>query len=189
MKIKRTLAAIAAAFCLFYTCTGCSEYGVSEVQNQIDKVQKQVDDVLNEVDTYLDYGDYGDDSYHWTDDGTEDTDTSDINNTESAESTETPLYSSSSSFDLSTVPAYDGTSAYAIVNENIPYFTKSDMSTVAFETYAALDDLGRCGVCFSCIGQDLLPDEERVDISSIKPTGWVQNKYDFVDGGYIYNIW
>ena len=34
---------------------------------------------------------------------------------------------------------------------------------------------------------DLMPTEERESISKVKPTGWVQNQYDFVDGGNLYN--
>ena len=32
-----------------------------------------------------------------------------------------------------------------------------------------------------------MPTEERESIGSVKPTGWVNNKYDFVDGKYLYN--
>ena len=34
---------------------------------------------------------------------------------------------------------------------------------------------------------DLMPTEERESISKVKPTGWVQHQYDFVDGGNLYN--
>ena len=32
-----------------------------------------------------------------------------------------------------------------------------------------------------------MPTEDRGDIGSVTPTGWIQHKYDFVDGGYLYN--
>ena len=32
-----------------------------------------------------------------------------------------------------------------------------------------------------------MPDEEREDISEVKPTGWENREYDIVDGGYVYN--
>ena len=32
-----------------------------------------------------------------------------------------------------------------------------------------------------------MPTGERESISSVKPTGWVNEKYDSVDGGYLYN--
>ena len=39
----------------------------------------------------------------------------------------------------------------------------------------------------ACIGQDLMPTDARGSISSVKPTGWVQAQYDFVDGKSLYN--
>lgn len=91
-----------------------------------------------------------------------------------------------SGFDLSAVPEYSG-EPYAVINDNVPYFTVDDLTTESFESYSELDDLGRCGVAYACIGQDIMPTEKRGDISSVKPTGWVQNKYDFVDGKSLYN--
>ena len=87
------------------------------------------------------------------------------------------------------IPAYSG-EAYAIINENVPYFTDEDMSTVSFESYSDLDSLGRCGVAYANVSRDLMPTEERGEIGSIKPTGWVQTKYDgYVDSKppYLYN--
>ncbi len=48
------------------------------------------------------------------------------------------------SFDLSSIPAYNG-SPYVVVNDNNPYFTDADYTTKSFEKYAPLDSLGRCG--------------------------------------------
>ena len=83
------------------------------------------------------------------------------------------------------------TEAYVEVNGNIPYFTDADKTTTAYENYAPLDSLGRCGVVMACIGRELMPkaDEERGSISSVTPSGWEQAKYDtaLVDGGYLYN--
>lgn len=84
---------------------------------------------------------------------------------------------------------YDG-EAYIEVNDNIPYFTEDDYTLEAFEFYSDLDDLGRVGMAYACIDQSIMPDddEERGDISSVKPTGWVQRKYDGIsNGGWIYN--
>lgn len=91
-----------------------------------------------------------------------------------------------SGFDLSAVPEYSG-EPYAVINDNVPYFTVDDLTTESFESYSELDDLGRCGVAYACIGQDIMPNEKRGDISSVKPTGWMQHKYDFVDGKSLYN--
>ena len=89
-------------------------------------------------------------------------------------------------FDLSLVPEYSS-EPYVVINDNVPYFTVDDLTTESFEDYSDLDELGRCGVAYACIGQDIMPNEKRGDISSVKPTGWVQNKYDFVDGKSLYN--
>jgi len=44
-------------------------------------------------------------------------------------------------------------------------------------------------VCIASVGKDLMPTEERGSISSVKPTGWINVKYDseLVENGYIYN--
>jgi DNA-entry nuclease len=39
----------------------------------------------------------------------------------------------------------------------------------------------------ACVGPDIMPTEERGDISSVKPTGWKQAKYDVVPGKYLYD--
>lgn len=87
---------------------------------------------------------------------------------------------------LSAIPAYSG-SPYEIVNNNIPFFSESDLTDVSFESYSELDALGRCGVAYACVGQDLMPDEERDNISSVKPTGWQTATYDSISTKYLYN--
>ncbi len=89
-------------------------------------------------------------------------------------------------FSFDAVPAYSG-EPYVVVNHNIPYFTEADYTTASYETYSALDYLGRCGVCMASIGRDLMPTEPRGSIGSVKPTGWQTVKYDNVDGKYLYN--
>ena len=88
--------------------------------------------------------------------------------------------------DLSSVPEYSG-EPYIVINDNIPDFSEEDMTTDSFETYSELDALGRCGTAFADVGTDLMPTEKRESISQIKPSGWVNHEYDFVDGGYLYN--
>ena len=87
---------------------------------------------------------------------------------------------------LDSIPEYSG-SPYVAINDNQPSFTKEDYTTKAFETYAELDKLGRCGVTYACIGVEIMPTEDRGSIGQVKPTGWVTAKYDFVDGKYLYN--
>lgn len=87
---------------------------------------------------------------------------------------------------LEDIPAYSG-QPYVVINRNIPFFTTNELTDQSYEHYADLDGLGRCGVAIASIGQDLMPDEERGSIGSVKPSGWVTVKYDFVDGKYLYN--
>ena len=87
---------------------------------------------------------------------------------------------------LEDVPAYSG-EPYVVIGDNTPNFPEEDFTTSSFETYSALDELGRCGVAYANVGSDLMPTGERGDISSVKPTGWQSVRYDNVDGGYLYN--
>lgn len=114
----------------------------------------------------------------------------------SSEQVETAEESSSEStentqiVDLASIPAYSGTAAIEI-NGNVPFFSAEDQTrTDAFETYASLDSLGRCGVAYANICPEIMPTEDRGEIGSIKPTGWVQNKYPDIikeSPSYLYN--
>lgn len=84
------------------------------------------------------------------------------------------------------IPAYSG-EPYIVLNDNQPDFDQQELTTESFESYSQLDRLGRCGPAYACIGQDLMPTEERGSISSVKPSGWKQQQYDFVDGKSLYN--
>jgi len=89
---------------------------------------------------------------------------------------------------LSDIPSFSGT-AYVVVNENTPSFSKEQLTDVGYEHYSQLDRLGRCGVAVASVGVDTMPkaNEKRQSISKIKPTGWVQNRYSFIDGESLYN--
>ncbi len=87
---------------------------------------------------------------------------------------------------LSEIPDYCG-EPYTVVNDNVPDFDEADFTVNSFELYSDLDSLGRCGAAYANLGTDLMPTEGREDISSVYPTGWVQNVYDEVSGGYLYN--
>ena len=93
---------------------------------------------------------------------------------------------SGSYYTADNIPEYAGEPYVAIMN-NVPTFTEDEITTNSYEFYSDLDSLGRCGVTEACIGQDLMPTEKRESISSVKPTGWVQAQYDFVDGKSLYN--
>lgn len=112
--------------------------------------------------------------------------------TSETESTSAPtknnLDSSSAQATISNIPAYSG-SPYVAVNDNKPHFTQAELTTKAYEKYSALDSLGRCGVAIASCGKEIMPkqNEERGSISSIKPSGWNQAKYDGISGGYLWN--
>ncbi|MBQ7500805.1 MAG: DNA/RNA non-specific endonuclease [Clostridia bacterium] len=76
---------------------------------------------------------------------------------------------------------------YAILNGNRPRFTDDELTTVSYEKYEDLDDLGRAGVCEACVGRDIMPTEPRGRLGSVKPSGWQTVKYDIVAGRYLYN--
>ena len=87
---------------------------------------------------------------------------------------------------LAEVPAFSG-EPYVVIGDNVPLFDQEDLTTASYEYYSELDSLGRCGYTMACIGQDLMPTEDRESISQVKPTGWKQKQYDFVDGKSLYN--
>lgn len=90
--------------------------------------------------------------------------------------------------DLAALPAFDGSRAVDEINGGTPGFAEGLLGcTASFESYAPLDELGRCGAALACIGPDLLCDDERGSIGMVRPTGWQIAKYDFIDGAYLYN--
>lgn len=105
--------------------------------------------------------------------------------------------------DLDNIPDYTGTTAYVEVNNNEPEFSQEEYATAceaiqesnqgdeseveALESYSSLDKLGRCGSTYALVGEETMPEGERGNISEIKPTGWHSSKYDYVDGGSLYN--
>ena len=85
---------------------------------------------------------------------------------------------------LNDVGEYSG-NIFVQINNNMPYFTDEEKTTKAFEKYSKLDVNGRCGIAYANICKETIPNgEERGSISNVKPTGWVQKKYD---EGYLYN--
>ncbi|MBR3622437.1 MAG: DNA/RNA non-specific endonuclease [Selenomonadaceae bacterium] len=88
---------------------------------------------------------------------------------------------------LATIPPFSG-KPYVTVNNNKPYFTKSEITREAFEKYSELDKLGRPGVAFACIGVEIMPTEKRGKIGQIKPPGWHTARYDdLIKDKYLYN--
>ena len=96
---------------------------------------------------------------------------------------------------LSQVPAY-GRDPYVYISASAAFprgeahFTESELARAKegpFETYSPLDALGRCGTALACAGRDTMPTAKRGDIRKIKPTGWRQEFYSFVDQEALYN--
>ena len=87
---------------------------------------------------------------------------------------------------LDDIPEYDG-EPYVVINDNIPDFLDKDKTTEVFEVYSDLDILGRCGVAYANICEELMPTEKRQSIQEIYPTGWKNKQYDIVDQGSLYN--
>ena len=90
--------------------------------------------------------------------------------------------------DLTLIPVYSG-SPYVTLKDNQPQFSPEELTTEGYESYSPLDELGRCGVVIASLGFETMPaeDEERGSISHVYPSGWVQAKYDVVNGKYLYN--
>lgn len=107
-----------------------------------------------------------------------------IEDTPVPESTSTTVGLAEAQLGSFDIPTYNS-EPYAIINENQPFF--SETTTTCFEEYLELDALGRCGAAYACVGIETMPTEERESISQVKPSGWNNNPYDFVDGGYVYN--
>lgn len=86
---------------------------------------------------------------------------------------------------LENVPQYTN-QAYVVINNNVPELSKEDGSK-EFEIYSDLDGLGRCGTAYANLSKKTMPTGKRENISSVKPTGWVQSKYKWIDGEKLYN--
>ena len=94
-------------------------------------------------------------------------------------------------FQIEDVPEYTGYASVEI-HQNIPFFTETERNEwiAGTEYYSHLDDLGRCGVTFACIGEETMPayGEERGEIGMVKPAGWHTVKYpEVISDLYLYN--
>lgn len=89
---------------------------------------------------------------------------------------------------LDTLPEYSQ-NAYVTINDNEPDFEEYEITEAqtSFETYNQLDELGRCTMAKASVGKETMPKTDRESISSVKPSGWQNERYDFVPGGWVYN--
>ena len=90
------------------------------------------------------------------------------------------------SYEESNIPSYNG-EKYIYINDNMPNFNDADYKSESFEMYSELDEYGRAGVAYANLSKDMMPTKEREDISMIKPTGYKNTKYDFIEGEFLYN--
>ncbi len=88
--------------------------------------------------------------------------------------------------DLNKIPSFSG-EGYYILNGNIPFFTKEQLTSKGYEKYGELDSLGRCTGALASVGKDTMPTGPRGSISSVKPTGWIQKKYSCIPTSDLYN--
>lgn len=102
----------------------------------------------------------------------------------------TEIQTTSTPFDLSTIPEYQG-NPYVEINNNIPEFKEEDYKVESFENYSEWDEFGRSGVAFANICKEIMPQEgeERGEIGMIKDlSGWIQKRYDnLIKDKYLYN--
>lgn len=88
---------------------------------------------------------------------------------------------------------YDGKNLSIRLNDNkVSDLNKRLDIDETFINLSELDSLGRCGPAEGVVGPETLPTDKRGSIGSVKPSGWPtnglkNNKYDFVDGKYLYN--
>lgn len=87
---------------------------------------------------------------------------------------------------LENIPQWEGL-PFCYVNDNVPEFSKDEIWDRPQEVLSSLDRLGRCGTAMSCIGQETMPEGQRGNISSVIPSGWSKARYDFIEGGNLFN--
>ena len=176
---KRLITQLSLWLALLLTFSGCAESTVTPQDNTyaIEQLATIPSELLEASETAVSESDSGQPQENASD-------TQESQQVTSA--TDVPTGEGTSAFSLREIPAYSGT-PYTEVNGNQPYFTEEELTTQSFETYSELDSLGRCGVAYANVGQDLMPTEPRGEIGAVKPTGWHLVKYDNVDGKYLYN--
>lgn len=176
---KRLITQLSLWLALLLTFTGCAESTVTPQDNTyaIEQLATIPSELLEALETAVSEPESGQPQENASD-------TQESQQVTSA--TDVPTGEGTSAFSLREIPAYSGT-PYTEVNGNQPYFTEEELTTQSFETYSELDSLGRCGMAYANVGQDLMPTEPRGEIGAVKPTGWHLVKYDNVDGKYLYN--
>lgn len=94
-----------------------------------------------------------------------------------------------SDLDPSTIPPFtDGSDYYVEINEGVPDFEVWQRTSYPFVLFSPLDELGRAGPAYACLGPETLPTDVRQPMGDIQPSGWQNTRYDgLVDGGNLFN--
>lgn len=94
-----------------------------------------------------------------------------------------------SSLQESDIPPYTEGSAYYIdINDGVPDFAVWQRTAFPFVLFSDLDELGRAGPAYACLGPETLPTDVRGPIGNVNPSGWQSTRYDdLVDGGNLFN--
>lgn len=100
--------------------------------------------------------------------------------------------SAAAAIDAASIPGFSGQPSIDL-DSGVPSFTDEEVAYArgnpGFEEYGRRDALGRCTSAWACLGPETMPAEgaERGGIGMARPAGWQTVRYDFVDGGYLYN--
>lgn len=94
-----------------------------------------------------------------------------------------------SSLSESAIPPYtDGLDYYIEINDGVPSFEIWQRTTFPFVLFSPLDDLGRTGPAYACLGPETLPTDVRKPMRNVQPSGWQSSSYEgLVDGGSLFN--
>ncbi len=87
------------------------------------------------------------------------------------------------------IPPYvEGFDYYIEINDNVPSFEVWQRTTFPFVLFSPLDELGRAGPAYACLGPETLPTDVRQPMGNVQPSGWQSTRYDdLVDGGSLFN--
>ena len=76
---------------------------------------------------------------------------------------------------------------YILLNDGIPNFNQWDIENIEGEHFSDLDSLGRCGTAYAMLEHAMMPKEERGAIGEIKPSGWIQRKYEGIVDYFLFD--
>ena len=87
------------------------------------------------------------------------------------------------------IPAYESGSDYYIeINGNVPEFEIWQHTAFPFVLFSELDELGRTGPAYACLGPETLPTDVRGPIGEIYPSGWQTARYeDLIRDGTLFS--